>query len=320
MLALRVLADLRAARRGRVLADQGARPVHRPGPERARALVNRGFLRSFQGEIESALADCEAGTAMALTIGDDGTTARGYQHASSRSPSSAGMTRRLKVADEARARLRACGDRIGELILMGQLGHLHQLAGQARESVAVCEEGLAMLGPDSREQWIQTYLYFISGIALFQMPGREVDCEAAAQEGAGRQAGTRRRRRDGVRARRAWVAGPVKTGSPARAAWLHGRGGSAVGTWQQRAVQRHRDHGGVSSAGGAPARPPWVRLVTRRSTRRVSATCGSGSTPARAAGRCGWRSLNGSAPWSVCVGGQGQPDTFGMIALGFQGA
>jgi predicted ATPase len=203
-----------------------------PCPERARALVNRGFLRSFQGDIHNALADCEAGTAMALAIGDDGTAARGYQHAQLTLTFLGRHDEALKVADEARARLRACGDRIGELILVGQVGHMHQLAGRPAESVAVCQEGLAMLGRDSREQWIQTYLYNISGIALFQMPGREADCELMLRKGlAGKQElgdiiGTAYAI-DGL----GWLA--QKTGSPARAAWLMGaaeplweRGGS----------------------------------------------------------------------------------------------
>ena len=200
-----------------------------PGRERARALVNRGFLQSFAGDISSALADCEAGTAMALAIGDDGTTARGYQHTQLTLTFLGRHEEALTVADEARARLRACGDQIGELILVGQLGHLHQLAGRPDESVAVCEEGLAMFGPDSREQWIQTYLYFISGIALFQMPGREADCELRLRKGlAGKQelgdiVGMAYAI-DGL----GWLA--QKTGSPARAAWLMG---AADALWER---------------------------------------------------------------------------------------
>jgi len=200
-----------------------------PGPERARALVNRGFLRSFQGDIGNALADCEAGTAMALAIGDEGTTARGYQHAQLTLTFLGRHDEALKVADEARARLRACGDQIGELILVGQLGHLHQLAGRPAESVAVCEEGLAMLGPDCREQWIQTYLYYISGIALFQMSGREADCELMLRKGlAGKQelgdiVGMAYAI-DGL----GWLA--QRTGSPSRAAWLMG---AAEALWER---------------------------------------------------------------------------------------
>jgi non-specific serine/threonine protein kinase len=200
-----------------------------PGPERARALVNRGFLRSFQGDIESALVDCEAGTAMALAIGDDATSARGYQHTQLTLTFLGRHDEALKVTDEARARLRACGDRIGELILVGQLGHLHQLAGRSAESVAVCEEGLAMLGHDSRERWIRMYLYFISGIALFQLPGREADCEVMLRKGlAGKQELGDIIGMAYVIDGLGWLA--QKTGSPARAAWLMG---AAEALWER---------------------------------------------------------------------------------------
>jgi predicted ATPase len=200
-----------------------------PGPERARALVNRGFLRSFSGDAVNALADCEAGTAMARALGDDAVTARGYQHTQLTLTFLGRHDEALTVAEEARARLRACGDRIGELILVGQLGHLHQLAGRHAESVTVCAEGLAMLGPDSREQWIQTYLYFISGIALFQMPGREADCEPMLRKGlAGKQelgdVVGMAYALDGL----GWLA--QKTGSPSRAAWLMG---AAEALWER---------------------------------------------------------------------------------------
>ena len=203
-----------------------------PGPERARALVNRGFLRSFQGDAINALADCAAGTAMALALGDDAVTARGYQHTMLTLTFLGRHDEALKVTEEARPRLRACGDLAGELMLIAQLGHLHQLSGRPAECVAVCDEGLAMLGDDTREQWISTYLHAVSGFALFQMPGREADCEAVLRKSLhGKQ-----ELGDVVGMAYAldvlgWLS--VKTGSPARTAWLLGaaeplweRGGS----------------------------------------------------------------------------------------------
>jgi predicted ATPase len=151
--------------------------------ERALALVNRGFVRSFSGEIAGALADCERGTEIALAIGDDAIVARGYQHLHLTLTFLGRHDEALKVGAEARERLRACGDRAGELIFMGQQGHLHHLAARPFESVATCEEGLAMLGPGSGEQWLKSYLYLIYGLALFQMPGREAECETVVREG-----------------------------------------------------------------------------------------------------------------------------------------
>jgi non-specific serine/threonine protein kinase len=147
------------------------------GVERARALVNRGFLRSFQGDIAGALDDCEAGTEMALALGADGVAARGYQHMMLTLTFLGRHDEALKVTGEALPLLQARGDRAGELMLMAQLGHLHHLSGHADQAVEVCERGLEQFGPPCREQWVTTYLYFVCGTALYQMPGREADCD-----------------------------------------------------------------------------------------------------------------------------------------------
>jgi predicted ATPase len=152
------------------------------GRERARALVNRGFLRSFQGEMAGAEADLQTGIALAVAAGDEATTARGYQHLHLVLTFLGRHEEALAITAETRRRLRACDDRPGELMLMPQLGHLYQLAGQIDESVATCEEGLAMLGPDTGEQWLQSYLLVVEGFALFQVPGREADCETVVRK------------------------------------------------------------------------------------------------------------------------------------------
>jgi non-specific serine/threonine protein kinase len=203
-----------------------------PGPERARALVNRGFLRSFMGDIGSALADCEAGTAMAVALGDDAVSARGYQHTMLTLTFLGRHDEAAQAVEEARARLRACDDVAGELMLLAQLAHLHQLAGRPAESVAVCEEGLALLGPGAGERWVTTYLHAVCGFALFQMPGREADCEAVLR----RALHGKQELGDVIGMAYAldvlgWLS--VRTGSPAKGAWLLGaadplweRGGS----------------------------------------------------------------------------------------------
>ena len=189
--------------------------------ERARALVNRGFLRSFQGELPGSLADLEAGTALALALGDDAATARGYQHLHLVLTFLGRHEEAFQVGAEARRRLRACGDRAGQLMLMAQLGHLHQLSGDPLECVATCEEGLAMLGQDAGEQWIQSYLLQVEGLALYQMPGREADCEAVVRKGLlGKQElGDVIGMGYGLDLL-GWLA--AKTGSPERTAWTIG--------------------------------------------------------------------------------------------------
>jgi hypothetical protein len=203
------------------------------GQERARALVNRGFLRSFHGEIEGALADCEAGIALALALGEDAITARGYQHLHLTLVFLGRHDEAAIVEAQARARLRACGDRAGELMLMAQAGHLHHLDGRPTEAVSTCDEGLAMLGAGSREQWIQSYLYFVASCALFQMPGREAECEAVARRAllAKQELG------DIIGMAYAlevlgWLS--LKIGLPERTAWLLG---AAQPLWDRGAVR-----------------------------------------------------------------------------------
>jgi predicted ATPase len=191
------------------------------GRERALALVNRGFVRSFHGDIAGALADCEEGTEIGLAIGDDAIVARGYQHLHLTLTFLGQHDRALQVGAEARDRLRACGDRAGEVIFMGQQGHLHHLAGRPLESVATCKEGLAMLGPGGGEQWLRSYLYLVYGLALYQMPGREAECEAVVREGLLGKS----KLGDIVGMAYAldilgWVS--LKVGLPERAAWLLG--------------------------------------------------------------------------------------------------
>ena len=167
------------------------------------------------------MADCEQGTEIALALGDDAIVARGYQHLHLTLVFLGRHDEALKIGAEARGRLRACGDRAGEVIFMGQQGHLHHLAGRPLESVATCEEGLAMLGPGDGEQWLRSYLYLIYGLALYQTPGREAECEAVVRQGLLGKS----KLGDIVGMAYAldilgWVS--LKVGLPDRAAWLLG--------------------------------------------------------------------------------------------------
>jgi non-specific serine/threonine protein kinase len=230
------------------------------GPERARALVSRGFLRSFMGDALNSLEDCETGTAMAAELGDDAVTARGYQYMTLTLTFLGRHEEAARIGKEARIRLRACGDRSGELMLLAELGHLHQLAGRPAECVAVCDEGLVMLGPDTREQWIKTYLLFVSGVALFNMPGREADCDTALRKALyGKQ-----ELGDVIGMGYAldvlgWLS--LRTSSPARTAWLLGaadplweRGGSVRFSGTAIMEERHQQAVGEAKAALGPDR------------------------------------------------------------------
>jgi non-specific serine/threonine protein kinase len=188
-----------------------------------------------------------------------------------------------KVSDEARSRLRACGDVAGELMLLAQLGHLHQLAARPAESVAVCQEGLALLGAGSGEQWVTTYLHVVSGFALFQMPGREADCDAALRRALyGKQ-----ELGDVIGIAYAldvlgWLS--AKTGSPAQAAWLLGaadplweRGGSVRFSGTAIMEDFHQQAAAAArSALGEAEYDSWYAAGTSYVRRRLDAHTGGG--------------------------------------------
>jgi non-specific serine/threonine protein kinase len=152
--------------------------------ERAATLVTRGLLRSFQGNVTGSIADCREAIAIAADLGDEHGgpwfAARGYLHMNLSLTFSGRHAEAEEAGDEARRRLTACGDRVGLLMLACQLGHLYQLTGRLDETVATCTAGLELLGAGSRERWLQSYLYIVSALALFQVPGREDECAAYA--------------------------------------------------------------------------------------------------------------------------------------------
>ena len=132
-----------------------------------------------------------------------------------------------------------------------------------------------MLGPDNREQWISTYLHVVSGFALFQMPGRETECEAALR----RALHGKQELGDVIGMAYAldvlgWLS--VKTGSPARTAWLLGaadplweRGGSV--RFSGTAIMEELHQQAARSA--ARRRSAWrITTVVVRGGHR--ATCG----------------------------------------------
>jgi non-specific serine/threonine protein kinase len=153
--------------------------------ERGTTLVTRGLLRSFQGDAAGSIADCREAISIAGEIGDPWISARGYLHMNLSLTFSGDHEQSAVAGEEARRRLTENGDRVGLLMLLTQMGHLHQLAGRLDEAVATCEEGLALLGEGSAERWLQSYLYLVSSFALFQMPGREADCTAYATRALG---------------------------------------------------------------------------------------------------------------------------------------
>jgi predicted ATPase len=197
-------------------------------PERAKALVNRGFLRSFQGHAD-ALADCQDGTETALALDEPAIAARGYMHMGLTLAFTGEHAASARVLETARPMLAECGDRPGQVMLMPMIGHLRQLSGDIAGAIEVCDSGLELLGPESTEQWVRSYMHVVSGFALFQLPGREADCEAvvrealAAKQALGDLIGTAY-----ALETLGWLA--ARTGGHSQAAWLFG---AADPLWQR---------------------------------------------------------------------------------------
>lgn len=200
-----------------------------PSPEQASALVNRGFLRSFQGLLAEAVADCRDGTDLALALGEPAIAARGYLYLTLTLTFTGEHGQAAQAGETARRMLAECGDRPGLLMLSAELGHLHQLSGDLERALQTCRWGLEMLGPASGESWVQSYLYTVTGFTLFQLPGREADCEAMVRRGlaAKQELGDLIGIAYALETL-AWLA--ARTGECARAAWLFG---AADPLWQR---------------------------------------------------------------------------------------
>ena len=167
---------------GRYWLGKAAGLFPQPSPERAWALGVRGRLGTFQGDAAAALADIRESIGLATRLGEDLAAARGYLYLNLALAFAGRRDEALAAAAEAQRRMRALGCRSELISLQPQLAHLNQLAGNLDQAAACCERGLAMLGADSGERWVTSYLNLVSGLALFQRPGREGDCAAAVRE------------------------------------------------------------------------------------------------------------------------------------------
>jgi non-specific serine/threonine protein kinase len=149
-----------------------------PSLRRALALSIRGMIATLRGDIPAAIADIREGIEIATEGGNDLIIARGYLHLNLALAFAGRHEEAAAAGTEASRRMEAVGQRAGLIILQAQLAHLSQLAGDADRAVAQCAAGLAMLGEQSTELWIHSYLHLVAGFALFQQPGKGAECAA----------------------------------------------------------------------------------------------------------------------------------------------
>jgi predicted ATPase len=148
--------------------------------ERASVLASAGFLASWAGDVDGAIAECLEAISIATELGEPDIIARGYLHMNLALTFHGEHEKSAAAGLEAQRRLTEAGDRVGLLMLACQMGHLHQLTGHPDEAVATCAAGLELLGQGSQERWLQSYLYLVSSFALFQQPGRDAECTSYA--------------------------------------------------------------------------------------------------------------------------------------------
>jgi predicted ATPase/DNA-binding CsgD family transcriptional regulator len=145
---------------------------------RALALSIRGMIATHQGDIPAAIADIREGIEIATERGNDLIIARGYLHMNLALAFAGRHEEAAAAGAEAARRMEAVGQRSGLIILQAQLAHLSQLSGDAERAVGQCAAGLAMLGEQSTEVWIHSYLHLVAGFALFQQPAKAAECAA----------------------------------------------------------------------------------------------------------------------------------------------
>ena len=151
-----------------------------PSRERASVLATAGFLASWAGDVDGSIAECLEAISIATKLGEPAIIARGYLHMNLALTFRGEHEESAAAGLEAQRRLTEAGDRVGLLMLACQMGHLHQLTGHPDEAVATCAAGLELLGENSQERWLQSYLYLVSSFALFQQPGKDAECTSYA--------------------------------------------------------------------------------------------------------------------------------------------
>jgi predicted ATPase/DNA-binding CsgD family transcriptional regulator len=166
-------------REGRHWMDKILPRFPEPSAERARLLLTRGVLATFQGEFHEATADLEASTELSREGGDARACALGYAYLCLAFVFSGRYAEAAVAGAAAEERLRAIGHLSGLVSLDIHLGYLHLLTGQPDRAIERCAQGLRRL--DGGERWARSYLQVITAMGLF-LRGEMAASAAAARE------------------------------------------------------------------------------------------------------------------------------------------
>jgi predicted ATPase/DNA-binding CsgD family transcriptional regulator len=153
-----------------------------PSPQRAGALLARGSLATFSGDIPAALAGIRDGIAMAAGLDEPRIAARGHLFLNLALAAAGQHEEAATAGAEAMRLMRATGNPVGLVAIQPQLAYLQALSGDLDQCRQTCTAALSAFSEHSTEQWIHSYLYLVDGLALFQMPGRQRDSAAEARK------------------------------------------------------------------------------------------------------------------------------------------
>jgi non-specific serine/threonine protein kinase len=153
-----------------------------PSPQRASALLVRGSLATFSGDIPAALAGIREGIAMAAQLDEPLIVARGQMYLNLALAFDGQLEEATTAGAEAVRLMEAAGNRIGLMAIQPQLAHLQALRGDVSRCQQTCAAGLGAFSEHSTEQWIHSYLYLAAGFALFSEPAKLVECAAEVRK------------------------------------------------------------------------------------------------------------------------------------------
>jgi predicted ATPase/DNA-binding CsgD family transcriptional regulator len=148
-----------------------------PSPERASALANRALLGTSVGVAEAVDQAAEA-IAISARLGDERTHARAYLALQFALTTTGRYQEALDAAKQARWRLEALGAEhaLRTLEMQLSLTYVH-----LRNFDAALEHAQRVLhGLSPGERWLRGNAHALCALAYYQRPGRQVECESAA--------------------------------------------------------------------------------------------------------------------------------------------
>ena len=197
-----------------------------PSQERASALANRALLGTAVGVAEAVDQASEAIT-MAARLGDDRTHARAYLALQFALTTAGRYQEALEAAKQARWRLEALGAEHALRTLDMQLALTYVHVRNFDAAIDHAQRLLRGLGPG--EWWLRGNAHALSALAYYQQPGRQIECEDAANAALRATQEISNTVGEGYALEvLAWLA--ADAGRCQRAAWLLG---AAQGLWER---------------------------------------------------------------------------------------